>query len=134
MLRQAARQRRTQEERSAETRARLVDATLEPLAERGYALSTTTDIAGGPASRAALVLNHHFASKDDLVVPVGGSHILREWIDEIRQVAELVRSGSLSLSNRRPDVEPSPAGSSSSRSSMSPPRATVPSCASSSCP
>jgi AcrR family transcriptional regulator len=96
MLRQAARQRRTQEERSAETRARLVDATLDLLVERGYALATTTDIARrAGVTRGAL--NHHFSSKDDLVVH-SVSHILREWIGEIRQVAELVRAGNLSLS------------------------------------
>ena len=96
MLNRTVRQRRTQEERSAETRARLIDATLDLLVDRGYALATTTDI----AKRAGVTrgaLNHHFSSKDDLVVQ-SVNHLLREWIGEIRQVAELVKAGSLSLS------------------------------------
>ncbi|MGO4404976.1 TetR/AcrR family transcriptional regulator [Bosea sp. RAF48] len=92
----AEKQRRTQEERSTETRARLVEATLDLLVERGYALATTADI----ATRAGVTrgaLNHHFSGKDDLIVQ-SVSHLLRSWIDEIREVAELVKAGSLSLS------------------------------------
>ena len=40
----AARTRRTQEERSAETRARLLEATIESLGEVGYASTTTTGV------------------------------------------------------------------------------------------
>lgn len=92
----AEKQRRTQEERSTETRARLVEATLDLLVERGYALATTADIAArAGVTRGAL--NHHFSGKDDLIVQ-SVSHLLRSWIDEIREVAELVKAGSLSLS------------------------------------
>src|SRR4029450_5698931 len=56
---QAVARRRTQEERSAATRARLLDATLECLAELGYARTTTTEIAErGGVSRGAQL--HHF--------------------------------------------------------------------------
>jgi hypothetical protein len=48
----AIRLRRTQEERSSTTRARLLDATIDCLLELGYAGTTTTEIAA-PASRAA---------------------------------------------------------------------------------
>ena len=90
-------QRRTQEERSTETRARLIDATLDLLVERGYALATTSEIAArAGVTRGAL--NHHFSGKDDLIVQ-SVSHLLRSWIGEIRQVAELVQAGSLSLSD-----------------------------------
>jgi AcrR family transcriptional regulator len=59
--------RRTQEERSSATRARLLDATLECLAERGYARTTTTEIAErGGVSRGAQL--HHFPTKAELVV------------------------------------------------------------------
>lgn len=92
----AEKQRRTQEERSTETRARLVNATLDLLVERGYALATTADIAArAGVTRGAL--NHHFSGKDDLIVQ-SVSHLLRSWIGEIREVAELVKAGSLSLS------------------------------------
>jgi AcrR family transcriptional regulator len=58
--------RRTQEERSAATRARLLDATVECLAELGYARTTTTEIAErGGVSRGGQL--HHFPTKADLV-------------------------------------------------------------------
>jgi AcrR family transcriptional regulator len=56
-----------QEERSAETRQRLMDATVECLFERGYAGTTTTEIATrAGVSRGAQL--HHFPKKDELVV------------------------------------------------------------------
>lgn len=58
--------RRTQEERTAETRLRLLEATITLLLERGYSRLTTTDIASlAGVSRGALT--HHFASKEDIV-------------------------------------------------------------------
>jgi AcrR family transcriptional regulator len=62
----AVARRRTQEERSAATKARLLDATLECLAELGYARTTTTEIAErGGVSRGAQL--HHFPTKAELV-------------------------------------------------------------------
>jgi len=62
----AVARRRTQEERSAATKGRLLDATLECLAELGYARTTTTEIAErGGVSRGAQL--HHFATKAELV-------------------------------------------------------------------
>ena len=59
--------RRTQEERSAETRKRLLDATIDLLIERGYSRLTTADIAKrAGVSNGARV--HHFRTKEDLVV------------------------------------------------------------------
>jgi AcrR family transcriptional regulator len=56
-----------QEERSAETRRRLLDATVACLFERGYAGTTTTEIANrAGVSRGAQL--HHFPKKDELVV------------------------------------------------------------------
>ncbi|HEY7608767.1 MAG TPA: helix-turn-helix domain-containing protein [Alphaproteobacteria bacterium] len=59
--------RRTQEERSAETRRRLLNATIDLLIERGYARLTTADIARrAGVSNGARV--HHFPTKEALVV------------------------------------------------------------------
>ncbi len=56
-----------QEERSAETRRRLLDATVACLFDRGYAGTTTTEIASrAGVSRGAQL--HHFPKKDELVV------------------------------------------------------------------
>src|ERR1700686_4637502 len=56
-----------QDERSAETRRRLLDATVACLFERGYAGTHTTEIANrAGVSRGAEL--HHFPKKDELVV------------------------------------------------------------------
>lgn len=58
--------RRTQEERTATTRAKLLDATVECLHEVGYAHTTATDIAKrAGVSRGAQL--HHFPTKAELV-------------------------------------------------------------------
>jgi len=62
----ASLQRRTQAERSAETRARLLDATLACLIQKGYGRITTAEIeARAGVSRGARL--HHFATKAILV-------------------------------------------------------------------
>lgn len=59
--------RRTQDERSEETRLALFRATIRLLLERGYSRFTTAEAAAAAGvSRGALT--HHFASKEDLVV------------------------------------------------------------------
>lgn len=86
---------RTQEERTATTRGRLVDATLDLLLTKGYAATTAVDI----AARAGLTrgaLAHHFAGKDELVVEAFDRHLTLVAAD-IRTYAGLVRDGSLSL-------------------------------------
>ena len=80
----------TQEERSAETRARLLDATIQSLVEVGYARTTTTrvcEIAG--LSRGAQL--HHFRTRADLVTSAL-EHLARRRIDEFRAKVESVRS------------------------------------------
>ncbi len=58
--------RRSQEERSAQTRAALLDAAIESLIEVGYAAMSTTDVVKRAGlSRGAQV--HHFPRKIDLV-------------------------------------------------------------------
>lgn len=91
----ASRTARTQEERTAATRARLIEATLDLLLSKGYAGTTAVDI----AARAGLTrgaLAHHFASKDELVV-VAFDKLLTNVTDEIRMCVELVQNGTLSL-------------------------------------
>ncbi len=56
-----------QEERSAETRRRLMEATVACLHERGYAHTTTVEIAArAGVSRGAQL--HHFPTKNELVI------------------------------------------------------------------
>lgn len=87
--------RRTQEERSAQTRSRLIQATLDELVEGGYAGLTTAAIADRAAvSRGALT--HHFASKEDLVVQAV-EHLLADATAEIRDLADAVAEDRLSL-------------------------------------
>src|SRR3712207_6419884 len=58
--------RRTQAERTAETRARLLDATIDTLVDLGYSRTTTTEIAvRAGVSRGAQL--HHFRTKAELV-------------------------------------------------------------------
>ncbi|MDD9933361.1 MAG: TetR/AcrR family transcriptional regulator [Myxococcales bacterium] len=59
--------RRTQEMRSAETRAKILDATLECLIEQGYSATSTPEVCRrAGVSRGALL--HHFPTKAELVV------------------------------------------------------------------
>lgn len=80
----------TQEERSAETRARLLDATIQSLIEAGYARTTTTrvcEIAG--LSRGAQI--HHFGTRAELVT-AALEHLARRRLDEFRASLEAQRS------------------------------------------
>ena len=78
--------RRTQEERSAETRARLLDATIASLVEVGYAGTTTTVVCErAGVSRGAQV--HHFPRKQDLVV-AAVAHLAARRAAELRAKAE----------------------------------------------
>jgi AcrR family transcriptional regulator len=61
--------RRTQEERSAETRARLIKAAIQVLGESGYAHLTISKV----TQRAGLTngaMQHHFPSRDELMLAV----------------------------------------------------------------
>ncbi len=77
------RPRRTQVERSAETRARLLDATLESLIEFGYARTSTTAVcARAGLSRGAQL--HHFPTKADLVI-AAVAHLAHRRAEELRR-------------------------------------------------
>lgn len=89
------RQRRTQEQRSAETRQKLIDAALAGLLQEGYARITTADIAErAGVSRGAL--NHHFSGKEDLVVQAV-HHQLDISTAEIRTLAVELSAGRLTF-------------------------------------
>jgi AcrR family transcriptional regulator len=80
-----ARPRRSQEERSAGTRARLLDATIESLEAVGYAQTTTTAVCERAGlSRGAQV--HHFPRKQDLVVSAV-AHLAARRAAELRRRA-----------------------------------------------
>ena len=75
--------RRTQEERSASTRARLLDATIACLFELGYAGTTTTEIAERAGmSRGAQL--HHFPTKAELVT-TAVDYIFEKRTEEFRK-------------------------------------------------
>lgn len=61
--------RRTQEERSATTRRRLIDATVECLSELGY-LESTVEVVAKRAGVSRGAVQHHFGSRNDLLVAV----------------------------------------------------------------
>jgi AcrR family transcriptional regulator len=73
--------RRTQAERTAATRGRILDATVETLLELGYRATTTQEVnrrAG--VSRGALL--HHFPTRESLVV-AAVSHLVEQRLEEI---------------------------------------------------
>jgi len=66
----AAKRRRTQDERSTETRRKLIQAAIDTICEMGFANATTTDIAErAGVSRGAL--QHQFGTRHDLLTAVG---------------------------------------------------------------
>jgi AcrR family transcriptional regulator len=72
--------RRTQAERSAGTQARLLDATIQCLIERGWAGTSTTEVVRrAGVSRGAQV--HHFPTKEDLVL-AAVEHLLQRRVQE----------------------------------------------------
>jgi AcrR family transcriptional regulator len=86
---------RTQEERTLATRARLMDATLELIIERGYAGAAMVDIAArAGVTRGAL--NYHYESRDELIVEAF-TDLLGRTTANISVLASSVRDGSLSI-------------------------------------
>ncbi|MGW4245312.1 TetR/AcrR family transcriptional regulator [Nocardia sp. NPDC004722] len=83
--------RRTQEQRSTETRTRLLDATIECLVEYGYAGTTTPRVAErAGVTRGAQV--HHFGSKTDLVV-AAVSHLAQRRTEAAMKEIARMRAG-----------------------------------------
>jgi AcrR family transcriptional regulator len=83
--------RRSQEERSAETRAKLLQATIECLYEQGYAATTTIEIARrAGVSRGAQL--HHFPTKAELVT-TAVERLLEQRNEEFREAFERLPAG-----------------------------------------
>jgi AcrR family transcriptional regulator len=90
--RKLAQMRSLQEERSAETRRRLMDATVACLHERGYAGTTTVEIAArAGVSRGAQL--HHFPTKDELVVKAL-QYVFALRAEEVRALSSELPAGS----------------------------------------
>jgi len=84
-------QRRTQEERSARTRERLLDATVDCLIDRGYAGTTTLEVAARAGlSRGAQL--HHFPTRTELVVSAV-SHLAKRRAEELSEQASALGPG-----------------------------------------
>jgi AcrR family transcriptional regulator len=78
--------RRTQEERSAETRGKLLDATIDSLIDLGYSATTTTVIAERAGlSRGAQL--HHFPTKAELV-SAAVEHLTRKIGEDLQKDVE----------------------------------------------
>lgn len=91
MAERVKRPRRTQAERSEETKRRLIEATIDLLVERGYARLTVADIARrAGVSNGARV--HHFPTKEALVVAANE----RAYDDAIKLGTQRARSASRS--------------------------------------
>jgi AcrR family transcriptional regulator len=76
---------RRQEERSAATRRRVLEATIDCLVERGWAGTTTTLVAErAGVSRGAQL--HHFRTKSDLVI-AAVEHLTDQRAGELRRIA-----------------------------------------------
>lgn len=85
--------RRSQEERRAETCAKLRAATIALIAERGYVNTTTVDISKrAGVSRGALM--HHYPAKVDLIVDAA-AEVWCQAIAEVRQLSEALSLGQL---------------------------------------
>lgn len=83
--------RRTQQERSASTRARLLDATIESISNLGYARTTTTEIAArAGVSRGAQL--HHFPTKAQLVT-TAVEHLFERRTEEFREAFATLPAG-----------------------------------------
>jgi AcrR family transcriptional regulator len=79
---------RTQEERRAETRAKLLDATIDSIVEVGYAQTTTrrvAELAGVSAGAQA----YHFPRRVDLVA-AAAEHLVERRIEASRKRAEQI--------------------------------------------
>jgi len=87
----AARDRRSQEERSRETSSKILDAAIDLIHDRGLTRLSTTDIAAhAGVSRGALT--HHFASRDELIITA----VTRN----LQQVTETLHAFALEVAER----------------------------------
>ena len=98
--------RRSQKERSAETSARLMNATIDLLHDQGLARTTTPEIARvAGVSRGALT--HHFASRE-AIISASVAHLLSKSTQDLHRFAEdfVARGGTYTGSRARAREEP----------------------------
>lgn len=88
-------ERKTQEQRSTETKHRLLTATLESLIEVGY-VNTTMNAVAARAGVSRGAQTHHFPSKIDLVVGAA-DHLFSEFAREVEVIARAARDGEITL-------------------------------------
>lgn len=88
--RKATKTRRTQAERTEETRRRILDAAVDLLASKGYSAFRTADVAE-VAGVSLGAQTHHFPSKDDLVVAVV-DHVFQRTSELGRKRARRMKS------------------------------------------
>jgi AcrR family transcriptional regulator len=87
--------RMSQGEKSASTRERLLDATIDCLVERGYARTTTNDIAEKAGlSRGAML--HHYPARAELVAGAIEHLAMRRIAEFVAAVADLPNDSALS--------------------------------------
>lgn len=85
-------ERRANAERSAATRQKLLDATIDSLVELGWSGTSTTEVVRrAGVSRGAQV--HHFPTKDDLVL-AAVEHLLLRRVDEFTEAFSGLDAGS----------------------------------------
>jgi AcrR family transcriptional regulator len=82
--------RRTQEERRAQTRAKLLDATIQSLLDVGYA-GTTTRRVSEAAGVSPGAQSHHFPHRVDLVT-AAAEHLVELRLQELKRHADLLPS------------------------------------------
>ena len=87
--------RRTHEERSTETRLRMVNATLDCLIEEGY-LNATMNRISERAGMSRGAQTHHFPTKIDLIV-ASTEHLFNEFAENVDDLARATRDGGKSL-------------------------------------
>ncbi len=89
-----ARERRSHAERTAETRARIIGAVVESIAERGFQRTTASEI----AQRAGITwgaVQHHFGGKDGMLIAV-----LEDSFDRFAHKLEDISTEGTSLEKR----------------------------------
>jgi len=87
--------RRTHEERSTETRLRMVNATLDCLIEEGY-LNATMSRISERAGMSRGAQTHHFPTKIDLIV-ASTEHLFNEFAENVDDLARATRDDGKSL-------------------------------------
>ncbi len=89
--------RKNQEERSRQTQARVTQATIECILEKGIRATSTVDVARqAGVSRGALV--HHYPSKT-LLMQAALEDLLNREVESVRDMARRVKTGDLDFDN-----------------------------------